>query len=134
MRPSVRRPSMFPQTWCKASSPAAKRRSARATEATEDDPESGTTGPAGAGFGKHDVLVGIAASGRTPYVLGAISKARELGALDDRDQLHAGFGVGPGRRYRDYTAAGPGSDHRVDPDEGRDRDQAGPEHDHARRR
>jgi N-acetylmuramic acid 6-phosphate etherase len=27
------------------------------------------------------VVVGIAASGRTPYVLGAVSKARELGAM-----------------------------------------------------
>jgi N-acetylmuramic acid 6-phosphate etherase len=33
------------------------------------------------GFRSGDVLVGIAASGRTPYVLGAVAAARELGAL-----------------------------------------------------
>jgi N-acetylmuramic acid 6-phosphate etherase len=33
------------------------------------------------GFTARDVLVGIAASGRTPYVLGAIAEARRLGAV-----------------------------------------------------
>jgi N-acetylmuramic acid 6-phosphate etherase len=33
------------------------------------------------GFAARDVLVAIAASGRTPYVLGAVEAARELGAL-----------------------------------------------------
>jgi N-acetylmuramic acid 6-phosphate etherase len=54
---------------------------ARATEATEDDPESGKRDLAERGFSKLDVLTGIAASGRTPYVLGAIAAAREMGAL-----------------------------------------------------
>ena len=53
----------------------------RATEASEDDPESGARDLLAAGFVPEDVLVGIAASGRTPYVLGAIAKARELGAI-----------------------------------------------------
>jgi N-acetylmuramic acid 6-phosphate etherase len=53
---------------------------ARATEATEDDPESGARDLLDRGFTGNDILVGIAASGRTPYVLGAIAKARELGA------------------------------------------------------
>jgi N-acetylmuramic acid 6-phosphate etherase len=52
----------------------------RATEASEDDPASGVQDLLAAGFGAKDVLVGIAASGRTPYVLGAVAKARELGA------------------------------------------------------
>jgi N-acetylmuramic acid 6-phosphate etherase len=54
---------------------------ARATEASEDDPESGKRDLEGRGFMARDVLVGIAASGRTPYVLGAVTKARALGAL-----------------------------------------------------
>jgi N-acetylmuramic acid 6-phosphate etherase len=54
---------------------------AKATEATEDDPESGKRDLEGRGFTARDVLVGIAASGRTPYVLGAVTKARALGAL-----------------------------------------------------
>src|SRR5262249_6007253 len=33
------------------------------------------------GFGAVDALVGIAASGRTPYVLGAVADARIMGAL-----------------------------------------------------
>jgi N-acetylmuramic acid 6-phosphate etherase len=53
----------------------------RATEATEDDPATGERDLMERGFTQGDVLVGIAASGRTPYVLGAIRKARELGAL-----------------------------------------------------
>jgi len=53
----------------------------KATEATEDDPASGIRDLLARGFGTADVLCGIAASGRTPYVLGAIGKARELGAV-----------------------------------------------------
>ncbi len=53
----------------------------RATEASEDDPAAGARDLLSRGFTANDTLVGIAASGRTPYVLGAIDKARELGAL-----------------------------------------------------
>ena len=53
----------------------------RATEASEDDPDAGARDLLAAGFAAKDVLVGIAASGRTPYVLGAVAKARELGAV-----------------------------------------------------
>ncbi|MBM3788190.1 MAG: N-acetylmuramic acid 6-phosphate etherase [Acidobacteria bacterium] len=52
----------------------------RATEASEDDPASGAADLLGRGFGPSDILVGIAASGRTPYVIGAIEKARAMGA------------------------------------------------------
>jgi N-acetylmuramic acid 6-phosphate etherase len=54
---------------------------ARATEASEDDPEMGRRDLAARGFIQKDALVGIAASGRTPYVLGAVEAANELGAL-----------------------------------------------------
>jgi N-acetylmuramic acid 6-phosphate etherase len=53
----------------------------RAAETSEDDPEVGARDLAASGFGSGDVLVGIAASGRTPYVLGAVAKARALGAV-----------------------------------------------------
>ncbi len=53
----------------------------RATEATEDDPEAGARDLLASGFGPGDALVGIAASGRTPYVLGAVAAARKMGAL-----------------------------------------------------
>jgi N-acetylmuramic acid 6-phosphate etherase len=54
---------------------------AHATETTEDDPAIGARDLRERGFTARDVLVGIAASGRTPYVLGAIEEARRLGAV-----------------------------------------------------
>jgi N-acetylmuramic acid 6-phosphate etherase len=54
---------------------------ARATEASEDDPATGARDLGERGFAVNDVLVGLAASGRTPYVLGAVAQARRLGAL-----------------------------------------------------
>jgi N-acetylmuramic acid 6-phosphate etherase len=53
----------------------------QATETTEDDPGIGARDLAARGFTGRDVLVGIAASGRTPYVLGAVAEARRLGAM-----------------------------------------------------
>jgi len=53
----------------------------RATEASEDDAASGAADLLSRGFEGTDVLCGIAASGRTPYVIGAIRKAREMGAV-----------------------------------------------------
>ena len=53
----------------------------RATETTEDDPAIGVRDLLSRGFSSKDVLCGIAASGRTPYVLGAIEEANRMGAL-----------------------------------------------------
>jgi N-acetylmuramic acid 6-phosphate etherase len=53
---------------------------AHSTEASEDDPASGARDLVAHGFSERDVLIGIAASGRTPYVLGAVQRARDLGA------------------------------------------------------
>ncbi len=53
----------------------------RATETTEDDPAIGVRDLTTRGFTSRDVLVGLAASGRTPYVLGAIAEAKRLGAV-----------------------------------------------------
>jgi N-acetylmuramic acid 6-phosphate etherase len=53
----------------------------RAVEASEDDAEAGTHGLDARGFTEQDALVGIAASGRTPYTVGAVGRARRLGAL-----------------------------------------------------
>ena len=50
-------------------------------EGAEDSPELGATDLRAHGFGAKDVLAGIAASGRTPYVLGAMQYARSLGAI-----------------------------------------------------
>jgi N-acetylmuramic acid 6-phosphate etherase len=53
----------------------------RATETTEDDEAIGARDLELRGFTSSDVLVGIAASGRTPYVLGAVALARRRGAV-----------------------------------------------------
>jgi N-acetylmuramic acid 6-phosphate etherase len=53
----------------------------RATETTEDDPAIGVRDLQARGFQPQDILCGIAASGRTPYVLGAIDEASRLGAI-----------------------------------------------------
>ena len=53
----------------------------RATETTEDDPAIGVRDLLRTASPRSDVLVGIAASGRTPYVLGAVAEARRLGAV-----------------------------------------------------
>ena len=52
----------------------------KAVEGAEDSKELGKTDMQGIGFSGKDVLVGIAASGRTPYVLGCMEYAKELGA------------------------------------------------------
>ncbi len=50
-------------------------------EGAEDDPSQGRIDLELRGFSADDILVGIAASGRTPYVLGAVSHARTVGAF-----------------------------------------------------
>ena len=50
-------------------------------ENAEDDTRACGEELARRGFGKGDVLVGIAASGTTPFVLGGLAYARNLGAL-----------------------------------------------------
>lgn len=53
------------------------------SEHSEDSPSQGAEDLKSRGFGAEfpDTLVGIAASGRTPYVLGAMEYAKSLGAL-----------------------------------------------------
>lgn len=52
-----------------------------AVEGAEDDPELGANDMAAHQVGADDAVVGISASGRTPYVLGAVRAARERGAF-----------------------------------------------------
>ncbi len=51
----------------------------RSVEGAEDSFAQGALDLASRGFGREDTLVGIAASGRTPYVLGAMEYATEQG-------------------------------------------------------
>lgn len=50
-------------------------------EGAEDDPGQGAADLEAVGIGIQDIVVGLAASGRTPYVIGALDRARESGAL-----------------------------------------------------
>ena len=53
----------------------------RAVEGAEDDPDLGRKDLEEIHYTKQDVLVGIAASGRTPYVIGAMEYAKSLGGV-----------------------------------------------------
>jgi N-acetylmuramic acid 6-phosphate etherase len=53
----------------------------RSIEGAEDDLDAGVRELERIGFGKNDVLVGITASGHAPYVLGAMARAQEMGAV-----------------------------------------------------
>lgn len=50
-------------------------------ESVEDRPEEGAAALDGIALTAQDSVIGIAASGRTPFVLGAIARAQEIGAL-----------------------------------------------------
>jgi N-acetylmuramic acid 6-phosphate etherase len=53
----------------------------RAVEGAEDHPEFAVADLQQINFSRGDVLVGIATSGRTPYVIGGLQYVRELGAF-----------------------------------------------------
>lgn len=50
-------------------------------EGAEDDADAGAAAMDDAGIGPDDTVIGIASSGRTPYVVAAVARARERGAL-----------------------------------------------------
>lgn len=51
-----------------------------AAEGAEDDAGQGAADIAALDLGPNDIIVGIAASGRTPYVIGALERAKSAGA------------------------------------------------------
>ncbi len=51
-----------------------------AVEGAEDDRAAGAAAVGPLELGEHDVVIGVSASGRTPYVLGALERARARGA------------------------------------------------------
>ncbi|GIL13154.1 MAG: N-acetylmuramic acid 6-phosphate etherase [Chloroflexota bacterium] len=53
----------------------------QAVEGAEDDPDAGRRDLLALNVTERDIVVGIAASGRTPYVLGALAAANERGAV-----------------------------------------------------
>lgn len=79
----------------------------QAVEGAEDNEELGMTDILLKGIGEQDIVIGITASGRAPYVIGALKEARRLGArtvsftcnkqarLHDYGDLHISIEVGP---------------------------------------
>lgn len=53
----------------------------KAVEASEDDKEAGKTDLQNRGLTEKDAVIGIAASGRTPYTIGAVEYAKNLGCF-----------------------------------------------------
>jgi len=51
-----------------------------AVEGAEDDRAAGAAAVGSLELGQHDVVIGVSASGRTPYVLGALERSRASGA------------------------------------------------------
>ena len=65
-----------------------------AVEGAEDSAEQGAADIVTAGVGPLDTVVGIAASGRTPYVLGAIEAASRAGAMTVALACNTGSALG----------------------------------------
>lgn len=78
-----------------------------AVEGVEDRPEAGAADLRAAGFGEKDFLIGIAASGRTPYVLGAVDEAARLGAATGGISCCRGAELSRRVRYPVEVATGP---------------------------
>jgi N-acetylmuramic acid 6-phosphate etherase len=75
----------------------------RSVEAAEDDPKQGTRDLQSFGISPRDAVVGISASGNTPYTLGALEFAKQIGAAtvavscnpDSRIARAADVGISP---------------------------------------
>jgi N-acetylmuramic acid 6-phosphate etherase len=66
----------------------------RAAEGAEDSAELGAEDLAGIGLSSRDVVVGVAASGRTPYVIGGLDYATSVGARTVSIACNPGAEVG----------------------------------------
>jgi N-acetylmuramic acid 6-phosphate etherase len=78
-----------------------------AVEGVEDRPEAGAEDLRAAGFTGRDFLVGIAASGRTPYVLGAVEEAARMGAATGGISCCRGAELSKRVRYPVEVVTGP---------------------------
>ena len=65
-----------------------------AVENAEDDDRAAAESLRALDLGEDDTVVGISASGRTPYVLGGLGYAREVGALTVAIAANAGSAIG----------------------------------------
>ena len=101
----------------------------KAVEHAEDNKEQAWKDLEEHAVNKYDCIIGIAASGTTPYVLGAIEKAQSLG------MVNAGITVNPTSplssvcQYPIVVPVGPGICYGKLPNEGRNRTKISAEHD-----
>ena len=93
----------------------------RATETTEDDPAIGVRDLPRAASPRRTCSCGIAASGRTPYVLGAIAEANRLGAVTIGISCTPDSELSRAVDIRHHAAARPGDHRRLHPPESRHR-------------
>lgn len=79
----------------------------RATESSEDSAEQGRKDMAAMRPGKRDTVVGIAASGRTPYTIGALRQAKSKGAATIAIACNRGSALAKAARIRVEVNLGP---------------------------
>jgi N-acetylmuramic acid 6-phosphate etherase len=79
----------------------------RPEEGAEDDADAGAAELRAVGIGPSDAVVGISASGRTPYVLGALGAGREAGALTVGLSCHPGSLVSAAADHPVEVVVGP---------------------------
>jgi len=79
----------------------------KAVEFAEDDEEQGWKDLQTFNINKNDVVVGIAASGRTPYVIGALKKCNEEGISTGCVVCNAGSAVAAVSKYPVEVVVGP---------------------------
>jgi N-acetylmuramic acid 6-phosphate etherase len=79
----------------------------RATEASEDSARLGRSDMAALRPGKRDAVVGIAASGRTPYTIGALEYARKRGAATIAVACNRGSALGKVAKIKIEVEVGP---------------------------
>lgn len=79
----------------------------KAVENAEDDDEQAWKDLEKFNIDKNDVLVGIAASGRTPYVIGGLKKANEMGVLTACVVCNLGSQVAANANYPIEVIVGP---------------------------
>jgi len=79
----------------------------QAVEGAEDDPVAAAADVDALEVGAHDTVVGIAASGRTPYVIGGLRRARERGAHTVALACNTGSLIGREAKVAIEVATGP---------------------------
>ncbi|KAF4410515.1 N-acetylmuramic acid 6-phosphate etherase [Streptomyces lycii] len=79
----------------------------RSVEGAEDSKELAAADLDALGIGPDDTVVGISASGRTPYAIGAVEHARSLGALTVGLSCNAGSALAAAAEYGIEVVTGP---------------------------